>query len=129
MWFGRRSQVFYYVKSTEKYNELHHAALTSPLGVLRSRLFYHASEPWEGETLELKIALMKATENWETLTGGGAPCLVVFDAENVHETMKLDEVQREADEVQEACQNVLGFGRRAGCLPKTTRRPWHATSR
>ncbi|KAF8182876.1 hypothetical protein BJ912DRAFT_928300 [Pholiota molesta] len=88
--YHRRLVHHHYVKNTDECNELHHAALTSPLGVLRSRLFYHASEPqWDGEALEPKV---------------------VFDAEDVRETMKLDEVQREADEVQEACQNVLGFG-------------------
>ena len=37
--------------------------------MLRRRLFYHASDMWEGETLALKVALIEATENWETLTG------------------------------------------------------------
>lgn len=35
--------------------------------------------------------------SWEALTGGGAPCPVVFHAEDVRETMKLDEEQRRAD--------------------------------
>jgi len=34
----------------------------------------------------------------------------VFDAEDVCETMKLDEVPRRADETLEACQNMIGFG-------------------
>ena len=101
---------YHYVKNTEEYNKPHHAALTDPLETLRRRLFCHASDPWEGETLALKVALIEAMENWETLTGGGALCPVVFDAEYVRETMKLDEVQREADETLEACQNMIGFG-------------------
>jgi len=80
------------------------------MGMLRRRLFYYAGDPWEGETLALKVALIEATENWDTLTGGGAPCPVVFDAEDVRETMKLDEVQREADETLEACRNMIGLG-------------------
>ncbi|KAJ7485197.1 protein kinase subdomain-containing protein PKL/CAK/Fmp29 [Mycena galericulata] len=106
----RRLVHYHYVKNTEECNELHYAALTDPVGMLRRRLFHHASDPWEGETLALKVALIEATENWETLTGGGAPCPVVFDAEDVRETMKLDEVQREADETLEACRNIIGFG-------------------
>jgi hypothetical protein len=108
--YRRRLVHYHYVKNTEECNELHYAALTDPMGVLRRRLFYHASDPWEGETLALKVALIQATENWETLTGGGAPCPVVFDAEDVRETMKLDEEQRGADETLEACQNMIGFG-------------------
>ncbi|KAH7885399.1 protein kinase subdomain-containing protein PKL CAK Fmp29 [Phlebopus sp. FC_14] len=107
----RRPLVHYhYVKNTEEYNELHYAALTDPMGVLRRRLFCYARDPWEGETLALKVALIEATENWETLTGGGSPCPVVFDAEDVRETMKLDAEQRGADEILEACQNMIGFG-------------------
>lgn len=71
---------------------------------------YHASNAWEGETLALKVALMQATEKWEMLTGGGAQCPVMFDVEDVRETMKLDEVQRGTDEALEACRNVIGLG-------------------
>jgi hypothetical protein len=49
-------------------------------------------------------------EKWETLTGGGAPCPVMFEAEDAHETMKLNEGQRGAHETFEVCQNVMGLG-------------------
>ncbi|THH18002.1 hypothetical protein EW146_g2913 [Bondarzewia mesenterica] len=108
--YRRRLVHYHYVKKTEECNELHYATLTDPVGILRRRLFYHAGNPWEGETLALKAALIEAAEKWETLTGGGAPCPVVFDAEEVRETMKLDAVQRGADETLEACRNMIGFG-------------------
>jgi hypothetical protein len=73
------------------------------------RLFYHASDPWEGETIALKVALIEATEKWGRLTRGSEPCPVVFDVEDVRETMKLDAVQREADETFEACRAMIGF--------------------
>ena len=60
--------------------------MTDPMCVLRGRLFHHASNPWEGETLELKVALIQATERWETLTGGGPPCPAMFDAEDVRDS-------------------------------------------
>ncbi|EPQ52401.1 hypothetical protein GLOTRDRAFT_47759 [Gloeophyllum trabeum ATCC 11539] len=106
----RRLIHYHYVNKTEEFNELHYAALTDPVGMLRRRLFSYASDPWEGETLGLKVALTEATENWETLSGGGAPCPVVFDAEDVRQTMKLDEVQREADETLEGIRYLVGFG-------------------
>jgi hypothetical protein len=108
--YRRRLVHYHYVKNTEKYNELHYAALTDPMGVLRRRLFCHASDPWEGETLALKVALIQATENWKKLTGGGLPCPFVFDPDDVRETMKLDAEQKEADESLEACRDVIGFG-------------------
>lgn len=109
--YRRRFVHYHYVKNTEECNELHYAALTDSMGLLCSRLFCHASNPWEGETLELKVALINAAESWETLTPvGGTPCPVVFDPEDVHETRKLDEVQRKADMTLETCQNFLGIG-------------------
>jgi len=108
--YRRRLVHYHYVKNTEKYNELHYAALADPVGMLRGRLFCHASDPWEGETLALKVALIHATENWNTLTGGGSPCPIMFDPDDVRETMKLDAEQRKADETLEACQGVIGYG-------------------
>jgi hypothetical protein len=101
---------YHYVTNTEEYNKPHYDALTDPMCVLRSRLFHHASNPWEGETLELKVALIRATERWEALTGGGALCPVVFDAKDSRETTELNEVQRKADEAFEVWQNMLGLG-------------------
>jgi hypothetical protein len=115
--YHRRLVHYHYVKSTGECNAPHHAALTGPWGVLRSRLFYYAGLPWKGETLELKVALIEATENWEKLTGGGAPCPVVFDAEDVRATTKLAEVQREADEVLEKCESAIGLGTPDGWVP------------
>lgn len=97
--------------NTEAYNKPHYDALTDHMCVLRSRLFHHASNPWEGETLELKVALIRATELWETLTGGGGvPCPVVFNAEDARETLELNEVQGKADKAFGMWQNMLGLG-------------------
>lgn len=108
--YHRRSVHYHYVKNTEECNKLHYAALTDPVGLFRRRLFHHAGDLWEGETLALKVALMEAMKTWEMLTGGGAPCPIVFDAEDIRETMKLNAVQREADKSLEACQNITNFG-------------------
>ena len=69
------------------------------------------------ETLALKVALIRGTNDWETLMGGGRPCPVAFDPDDVRETMKLDAEQGEADEIREALQDLIGYGRRAGCPP------------
>jgi hypothetical protein len=108
--YRRRLVHYHYAKSTKEYNEPHYAALTGSAGMLRRRLFCYASDPWEGETLALKVALIDATGDWETLTGGGPPCPVVFDAEDVRETRKLDEEQRRAEETLQACRMIIGFG-------------------
>lgn len=101
---------YHYVKSMEECNKLHYAAFTDPMYSLRGRLCLHASKPWEGETLELKMALIEAAEMWMALTGGGVPCPIEFDSEDVCETRKLNEVQAEADKNFEMFQNMVGVG-------------------
>ena len=51
-----------------------------------------------------------SSEGLEDAHGGGPPCPVVFDPDDVYETMKLDAEQREADESLGACRDVIGFG-------------------
>ena len=102
---------YHYVTSTEECNKLHYAALTDPMYALRGRLFRHAGSPWEGETFELKLALIQATERWEALTGGGVPCPVEFDAEDARETRKLNEVFK----VQTGANRFLESGRNIDC--------------
>ena len=76
--------------------------------MLRRRFFDHTSVLWEGEILALKVALIEATENWETLTGpGGLSCPVTFDAEDVRETKELDAKQRKADRTLDWCRNMV----------------------
>ena len=94
--------------STATYNEVHQAALVDPLIVLRRHLFRCADYPWEGETIALKVALINATMSWEKFTERGAPCPVVFDAEDVRETMKLGAALREVDELMETARNIVG---------------------
>ena len=108
--YRRRLVHYHYVKNTEKYNELHYAALKDPVGPLRRRLFHHSSSPWQGETLHLKVALIDATEKWEMLTGGNAPCPIVFDAKDVRETKELDKVQKGAFENEDAIGDIIGCG-------------------
>jgi hypothetical protein len=58
----------------------------------------------------LKVALIEATKRWEGFTEGGAPCPVVFDTEDVRETMKLDIALRDADVSMEIGRDIVGCG-------------------
>ncbi|EED83412.1 predicted protein [Postia placenta Mad-698-R] len=101
---------YHYIKNTEEYNKPHYDVLMDSMCALRSRLFDHAGSPWEGDALDLKVALIRATERWETLTGLGAPCPVIFDADDVRETRKLNELQEKTDRAFEVWQNIFGLG-------------------
>ena len=124
----RRLVHYHYVRNTEECNNPHYDALTDPMCVLRSRLFHHASNPWEGETLELKDAIIRATERRETLPGKDTPCPIVFDAEDVRETKKLNEEQRKRTMLLRCGRTCSASDRRAVYPPSTTRRPWYSAS-
>ncbi|KAI0084605.1 protein kinase subdomain-containing protein PKL/CAK/Fmp29 [Irpex rosettiformis] len=109
--YRRRLIHYHYVKSTEEYNKPHYDAMTDYMCVLRSRLCNCASNPWEGETLELKVALIRAMERWKTLTGESMHmCPLEFDDEDLRETTKLNEAQEKADETFNKWQDMLGLG-------------------
>ena len=104
--YRRRLVHYHYVTSTAECNQRHYAAFADPLYALRGRLLEQAGAPWEGETVELKNALIEATERWEELTGGGVPCPVVFDAQDLRETTALNEELSTADRGFEILQST-----------------------
>jgi hypothetical protein len=110
--FRRRALHYHYVGLTERYHVRHAEELADPMGMLRRRLFHVAREPWEGDTVGLKMALVKATtlENWEQLTGGGVPCPVAFDADEVRKTVEMDKDLGQADEMMKELRDVIGVG-------------------
>ena len=100
----------------KEYNKLHYAAFMDSTGMLHHCLFCQSSEQWEGESLGLKAALIQATRDWKTLTGGGTPCPVVFNPNDVCKTLDLDAKQREMDELQEVCSCLIS-SRPDGLVP------------
>ena len=106
----RRLVHYHYVQSTAECNEVHRAALADPMGVLRLRLFQHASDPWEGETVALKVDLIEATQSWDKLAGGDTPCPITFDAEDIRKTMDLDAALTDAGWTMQHSQNIIGCG-------------------
>ncbi|TEB09671.1 hypothetical protein FA13DRAFT_1749237 [Coprinellus micaceus] len=69
-----------------------------------NHLYVQSGGPWMGETLELKVGLMKAEENWDILNGVArgssvpAPsCPITFDPQDVAETMALMKTQARVD--------------------------------
>ena len=101
---------YHYVTGTKECNQIHYAALTDRLYALCGRLFLHAGGPWEGETSELKAALIQATEKWEEFTGGGVPCPLEFDAEDLRETAVLNKELSQASRGFEFLQSMCGVG-------------------
>ena len=71
-----------------------------------NHLYVQSGYPWVAESLDMKVALIEAAENWERLAtrrDGGVhaapvpPCPVTFDPQDVSDTRKLMKVQSRAD--------------------------------
>ena len=73
-------------------------------------LFHYASEPWIGESLALKAALIQVTKEWEVLTGSGTPCPIVLDLGDVTKTSDMDAEQKADKTLYLACQCLIGCG-------------------
>jgi hypothetical protein len=106
--YVRRLVHYYYLGTTEMFNEPLFHAMTYPLSYTHSRLFIYASRPWVGETLDLKLALIDATEKWESFAGKGVPCPIAFDAEDVRKMKELGEVQEKADKIIKETEDFIG---------------------
>ncbi|KAI0072589.1 protein kinase subdomain-containing protein PKL/CAK/Fmp29 [Panus rudis PR-1116 ss-1] len=107
--YRQRLVHYYYLQNTVECNVFHFAALREPLGDLRRRLFTCADDMWEGETLDLKVALIHATKNWEELAGKDVPCPIAFDDEDVQRTLALEEEQREMEKTMGPIYGMLGI--------------------
>ncbi|KAH6888898.1 kinase-like domain-containing protein [Coprinopsis sp. MPI-PUGE-AT-0042] len=114
--FRRRLVHYHYVKNSRECNGVHYAAFMDPLYAIRGRLFEQAGAPWEGETLELKIALIEAWKWWDELgeARGGTTatashrCPVEFDDEELRETKIVREGIEKAAQGFEWFQNMAG---------------------
>ena len=110
----RKRQLHYiYLRETAKINPEHFNALMNGLNTLRRKLFYHASEPWDGDNVTLKADLISLTEKWQQLTsssGSEVPCPLIFSEHEAAACIQLDKAQVEADEQLEACREAIGVG-------------------
>ncbi|KAG6806353.1 hypothetical protein H0H92_011614, partial [Tricholoma furcatifolium] len=112
----RRLVHYHYVQHVLTYNELLSVALSERVGALRRRLFDRSRHPWLGETIDLKLALIRATKKWEDLAGGETPCPILFDPADIEETMQLDAQREITDKVVEVCESATGVIL-GGCVP------------
>ncbi|KAI4947827.1 hypothetical protein J4E86_008343 [Alternaria arbusti] len=114
----RRQLHYYYIAKTAQLNSVHYDALAHDFGIIRRKLFDHASEPWEGDNVTLKADLVYLTENWSSITAPQSsarghskiPCRISFTEDEVIECKRLHAAQIEADEQLQACRDVVGIG-------------------
>ncbi|KAJ7628353.1 hypothetical protein FB45DRAFT_979333 [Roridomyces roridus] len=108
---------FHYTKGTEEYNKAHHDALWDPKSLLIRHLFSEAGYPWEGETHDLKAALVRVTERWGTLMGRRVACPVKFEQDDVSKTKAFSETLESDDENVRSFRELIGYGKAEAWVP------------
>lgn len=112
--YRRRHTHFHYISATEKLNEDHFNACQHPEVVLKQKLFEHATNPWEGDSVTLKADLIRATQRWPELlcesdnNASLHPCPLSYEQEEID---KCFEIKREQDISDRDMENSrLGIG-------------------
>lgn len=113
--FQKRLSHYCYMAATVEYNDSHFDALWEDPMMFRKRLFAHASSPWEGDNVTLKIDLIEATKNWSdivTATAGDGvqPCPLSYPQTEVEECLRLGREIQEVDERFRVSTEYLGVG-------------------
>jgi hypothetical protein len=112
----RKRQLHYnYVKEIMRLRPSHGKALVDYPCVMRRKLFRHASEPWEGDSVALKTDLVELTKQWPSLilstTDSSQPrCPIEFSTQEASETLRLAAAMETADSQFQSCLEIVGVG-------------------
>nr|POE96511.1 altered inheritance of mitochondria protein 9, mitochondrial [Quercus suber] len=112
----RKRQLHYnYVTKTMEAGSLHSEVLMDDLCILRRKLFRHASDPWEGDNVTLKVDLIELIRKLPTfdlsiLSESQPNFLIEFPENETLETLRLAAAMEEADCQFQACLNLVGVG-------------------
>jgi hypothetical protein len=108
---------FLYAAFTKRLNEEHYDAIFNQSVILHQRLFKSAGTPWEGDSTTLRAEMIRAIQSWsnliteDSLEGVQGICTVPpleYPDTVIHDTIRVDAQQREADTAMEQMRNVLG---------------------
>ena len=104
----KRQLHFHYFKETATLNQTHQAALRSDMSMLRSKIFRHASDPWEGDNITLQADLLQLQQNWSKISQ--LPCPISFPKSQAEEILRLSSEQESAGEQLVTCHDAIGVG-------------------
>lgn len=115
--YRRRHAHFYYVGATITKLNSHYKALSHDKGLLRKKLYQHAVEPWEGNSIPLKADLVQLVRGWSELTSTGldsdqrvaGPCPISFEERNAEATMDKMLEQQDIDKKMEILREIIGI--------------------
>ena len=114
--FRRRHLHFFYLGFTQQFNPVHFEALDKRTDLLTRKIFSHAGEPWEGNTIPLKADLMHITQIWRELmddNGYDVKAMplspIAFTEPDVQHTINVLQQQEDTDTQLENIQNAIGI--------------------
>ncbi|KAL8851639.1 MAG: hypothetical protein Q9221_003476 [Calogaya cf. arnoldii] len=111
-----------YVGFTNIRNPDHSAALHTPYGLLRKRLFQKAGTAWQGDNVSLKADLIQVSRFWEQITSsedGDVPeCPLEFSEAEIKECLELAEKVQETMDHMERVRDQLGMNEMGCVLPE-----------
>lgn len=85
--FRRRQLHYYYFKPQPNLTK---TILTHGV-VLKQKLFQHAGDPWEGDSVTFKADLIRASQCWQELINGGTDihCPLIYSTAEIDECLRL----------------------------------------
>ena len=116
----RKRQLHYtYVKETLRLNPAHGEVLNDTSSILRRKLFRHASEPWEGDSISLKADLVELTRQWSKLVPSSTStthtkCPIGFSEKEAVESLNLARAMEAAVSQCQDCLELVGVGNEGG---------------
>ena len=113
--FHRRQSHYYYLAATVKYSSTHFDALWDDFVMLKQRLFHHASKPWEGENVTLKVDLIEAIKNWSKIVipatnDAASLCPISYSQSEIEDYISLYHKMKEMEKQLETTMESLGVG-------------------
>lgn len=106
----RRLVHYHYNLSTAAHNRIHHKGLVYPLNDFRRRIFNHAINMWDGETINLLYALLDMVSGWARFAKDDTPCPVVFTDEEKAAAEKLYQALTNAETGEKNLKVIVGYG-------------------
>lgn len=109
--FHKRQLHYFYMTETAQNNPTHFEALTYPFAIGRRKIYNLSAAPWQGDNVPLRSSLIFVKQHWRQIIGDPeVPCPITFTEQEEHECLRLDELEREAEEQLEASKEMLGLG-------------------
>ncbi|USW56979.1 Putative protein kinase domain, aminoglycoside phosphotransferase [Septoria linicola] len=108
--YRRRHAHFYHVGATAAKHGRHYDAMALDNGLLRKKMYRHAAEPWEGNSIPLKADIVQLGNSWSEMASDDSrsKCPIQIDQSTSEDTMETMMEQEDIDSRMEILRDMLG---------------------